>query len=72
MTSFAQDIAPLFRDKDVASMKWSFDLHDYEDVKENADDILETVASGSMPCDESWPDARVAVFRSWIAEDFPA
>ncbi len=72
MTSFATDIAPLFREKDVASMKMMFDLHDYDDVKENADDILETVESGSMPCDDTWPAEKVQVFRSWMTEGFPA
>lgn len=72
MTSFATDIAPLFRDKDVAAMKMMFDLSDYADVKENADGILETVESGSMPCDETWPPEKVEVFRSWVTEGFPA
>ena len=72
MTSFARDITPLFRDKDVAAMTMMFDLHDYEDVKENADDILESVAGGSMPCDEAWPADRVELFRTWIAEGCPA
>ncbi len=71
MTSFAADIAPLFREKDVASMKWMFDLHDYGDVKENADGILETVESGSMPCDETWPAEKVSLFQAWITEGFP-
>lgn len=71
MTSFAADIAPLFRDKDVASMKKMFDLHDYEDVKENADGILETVETGSMPCDETWPTEKVSLFQAWISEGFP-
>lgn len=71
MTSFATDIAALFRDKDVASMKMMFDLHDYNDVKGNADGILETVESGSMPCDEAWPDEKVQLFRTWMTEGFP-
>ena len=72
MTSFAADIVPLFRDQDVAAMQFMFDLHDYDDVRENADGILETVATGSMPCDENWSDDRVATLRAWIAEDCPA
>jgi len=72
VTSFAADIAPLFRDQDVAAMLFKFDLHDYDEVRENADGILETVEAGSMPCDESWPEDRVATLRAWIAEDFPA
>lgn len=72
MPSFAADIAPLFRDQDVSAMAFMFDLHDYEDVRANATGILETVQDGSMPCDESWPADRVAVFARWIDEDFPA
>jgi hypothetical protein len=71
MTSFAKDIKPLFREKDVAAMTFMLNLHDYEDVKENADDVLEAVQAGSMPCDESWPADRVDVFRTWMSEDFP-
>ena len=54
MTSFAADVRPLFRDKDVQSMKSMFDLSRYQDVKNNADGILATVAKGSMPCDQTW------------------
>jgi hypothetical protein len=71
MTSFANDIAPLFRQSDRAAMSWMFDLTDYDDVKANADAILEVVESGSMPCDEVWPEDRVAVFRSWTVEGCP-
>lgn len=72
MTSFAADIAPLFRDQDVGAMKMMFDLHDYDDVMENADAILETVEAGSMPCDQTWPADHVQLFRSWIGEGMPA
>lgn len=72
MTSFASDVAPLFRDQDVAAMTFMFDLHDYDDVRDNADDILEAVVAGTMPCDESWSDAKVEVFRAWVDEGFPA
>jgi hypothetical protein len=71
MTSFASDIRPLFRDRDVQSMRSHFDLSAYEDVKDNADDILATVADGSMPCDQSWSDDQVSLLRAWIAEGFP-
>jgi hypothetical protein len=53
-------------------MRFLFDLHAYDDVKEHAAGILETVEDGSMPCDEPWPEDRVAVFRAWIDEGFPA
>ena len=68
MPSFAADIRPLFRDRDVRRM--TFDLADYEDVKANADGIYERLADGSMPCDGAWPADRVALFRRWIDEGF--
>lgn len=71
MTSFATDIRPLFRDKDVQSMKSMFDLSRYKDVRDNADDILKTVETGSMPCDQTWSPERVATLRAWISEGFP-
>lgn len=64
--SFARDIAPLFREGDVESMLFAFDLREYEDVRENADEIHERLEDGTMPCDEEWPSDRVALFRAWI------
>jgi hypothetical protein len=64
--SFAADIAPLWREKDVESMLFAFDLRSYEEVRENAAEILERLEEGSMPCDQEWPEERVAVFRTWI------
>lgn len=71
MSSFANDIRPLFREKDVKSMTFMFDLSSYEDVKEHADGILETVDNGSMPCDGQWTPEQVAVLRGWISDGFP-
>jgi hypothetical protein len=64
--SFETDVRPLFRDEDRDAMEYVFDLHSYEDVRTNAEIIHERLADGSMPCDEEWPEERVAVFRSWI------
>ena len=72
MTSFAADIAPLFRLKDVRAMKSRFDLSDHEDVRGHAQAVLDTVADGSMPCDASWSNERVALLRAWLAEGCPA
>ena len=47
-TSFAKDIRPLFRAKDINAMKKAFDLSDYEDVRSHADAILGKVSAGSM------------------------
>jgi hypothetical protein len=66
--SFATDIRPLFRDKDVDEMQFAFDLSQYEDVKDNAQGIYDRLADGSMPCDEPWPAERIALFRQWLDE----
>ena len=66
--SFAKDIRPLFRTKDINSMKKAFDLSNYDDVRSHADAILGRVSAGSMPCDGSWPKEQVDVFRRWVDE----
>jgi hypothetical protein len=64
--SFAADIRPLFREKDVRSMARHFDLTSYEDVSTVADRILGRLRSGSMPCDGEWPLEQVDLFEQWI------
>jgi hypothetical protein len=64
--SFAQDIRPLFRDRDVESMARFFDLSSYDDVKAHADRIYARVSQGSMPCDAAWPQENTALFRQWM------
>jgi hypothetical protein len=49
--SFAGDIRPLFRDRDIQSMKFAFGLASYEDVRTHADAIYAALAAGQMPCD---------------------
>jgi hypothetical protein len=68
---FETHIRSLFREKDHSSMQFAFDLWAYGDVKEHAGDILERVANGTMPCDETWPPERIAVFRSWVESGMP-
>ncbi len=70
--SFAQDIKPLFREEDRDAMSYIFDLWDYNDVSANADMILERIEDGSMPCDEEWPEERIALLRRWIDAGKPA
>jgi hypothetical protein len=70
--SFAKDIKPLFRDKDRASMKKTFDLWSYDDVSKNADKILDRVRAGTMPCDGAWPEDRVDLFARWVQGGKPA
>ncbi len=64
--SYAVDVKPLFRERDRAAMTFMFDLWDYEDVKENADAILEATAAGEMPCDGAWSAEQVGTLRRWI------
>lgn len=70
--SFAQDIKPLFREKDRESMEFAFDLWNYQDVRRHAQMILERLTEGSMPCDGEWPQEQVAEFRRWIEGGMPA
>lgn len=70
--SFATDIRPLFRDKDVTEMRdvSGLDLASYEQVRDSADAIYEQVESGWMPCDLRWSDQQIALFKRWIDEGF--
>jgi hypothetical protein len=65
--SFATDIRPLFRDRDVNAMKRHFDLSNYSDVTSHSEPILARLKNGSMPCDGAWPVERVELFKRWIA-----
>lgn len=64
--SFEKHIKPLFREEDQKAMDFSFDLWDYDDVKDNSTAILAEVEGGGMPCDGAWPEDRIALFRSWV------
>jgi hypothetical protein len=72
--SFAHDIQPMFREKDIQAMKdaSNFDLSKYEDVKARAPDIYEQVSDGSMPCDGAWSAQQIATFKQWIDEGMDA
>ena len=70
--SFAQDIKPLFREDDRDAMKYAFDLWEYGDVLNQAENILERLEDGSMPCDGEWPEEQIELFRRWIAAEKPA
>lgn len=69
---FARDIRPLFRETDRESMQFAFDLWSYDDVRTHAQDILERLTDGSMPCDGEWSEDQVALFRRWIEAAMPA
>lgn len=70
--SFATEIRPLFRDKDIAEMidVMNLDLASYEAVRESADAIYGQLASGWMPCDTPWSEEQVALFKRWMDDGF--
>jgi hypothetical protein len=72
--SFEQDLRPLFRERDRATMLSvaKFDLWECEDVTEHSEAILGRLDDGSMPCDLPWPADQVELFRRWIEAGKPA
>ena len=64
--SFQRDIRPLWRERDVKSMSFAFDLSSYDDVRDNAEAIYERLDAGTMPCDGAWPAEDVNRFRAWM------
>jgi hypothetical protein len=69
--TYEQNIRQLFRDRDIQSMSFAFDLSSYDDVRANAEAIYEKLAAGSMPCDGPWPAEDVERFRTWIDNGSP-
>jgi hypothetical protein len=69
--SFERDIKPLFRPSDRESMRSSFDLWAYEDVKDHADDIVRVLENGIMPCDGAWPEDQVGTLKAWVEAGTP-
>jgi hypothetical protein len=70
--TYERDIKPLFRERDRESMMSHFDLWSYDDVRDNAQPILQVLRGGSMPCDGAWPEAQVELFERWTDEGMPA
>ena len=68
---YGRDIRPLFREKDVSSMSFAFDLQSYDDVRANANGILAKLSDGSMPSDGAWPEEKVELFRNWVDAGCP-
>jgi CDGSH-type Zn-finger protein/truncated hemoglobin YjbI/ferredoxin len=64
--SFENHIKPLFRSRDQQSMKFAFDLWSYDDVKANAQAILDRLDKGTMPCDGAWPPEQITAFERWL------
>lgn len=69
---FERDIRPLFREIDREEMDYIFDLWSYDDVRAHAENILDRLADGTMPCDGEWPEEQIDLFRRWIDAGMPA
>ena len=69
--TYEQNIRQLFRDRDIQSMSFAFNLSSYDDVRANAEAIYKKLADGSMPCDGRWPAEDVERFRAWIDNGSP-
>ncbi len=70
--SFERDIRPLFRELDREEMNYVFDLWSYNDVRTHAENILDRLSDGSMPCDGEWPEEQIDLFRRWMDAGMPA
>jgi len=69
--SYAADIRPLFRDEDIGCMADYFNLGNYQDVVNNADDIIAHLTGAvnpPMPPDGPWPAEKIALFQRWMAD----
>jgi Ferritin-like len=71
--TWANGISQLFSPMDIAHMKFLFNLADYNDAKNHADEILDAVSGKRMPQlpEGSWTDARISLFNQWKDNDFP-
>ena len=69
-SSFARDIRPMFRQNDINEMKEiaDFDLSDYRDVLDRANNIYARLVDGTMPCDGAWSEEKVEQFKRWMDE----
>jgi hypothetical protein len=73
-TSFARDIRPLFRVKDVQHMSFNgVDLDTYDGARGDAAKIVDKVRAGLMPPrpDQPWTKPQVDLVDRWIKEGFP-
>ncbi|MBE8989331.1 ferritin-like domain-containing protein [Nostoc sp. LEGE 12450] len=75
--TWTNGISQLFSPMDVAHMRrqpfFPVNLGDYEDVKSNADAILDTVSFNRMPKlpEGPWTEARINLFKQWKDSNFP-
>jgi hypothetical protein len=63
---YEKDIKPLFTPTDKDHMEFMLDLWSYDDVKNSADEILDSLSNGRMPPGKPWPTDKVDLFKQWI------
>jgi hypothetical protein len=74
MTSFADDIRPLFIQEDIEHMLGvdrTLNLGDYDAVKARANDIYRQVSFRNMPPGRPWAQDQVDMFKKWMDENYP-
>jgi len=77
LTSFQEDIRPLFTDRDIHAMSKAFNLASYDDVKGHAAiiyDRIRGIGGAVMPPpprgEGPWPQAYIELFAQWIADGY--
>jgi hypothetical protein len=76
-TSFARDIAPLFRLKDTQHMQFArgMDLSSHDVVRTSAEKIAGRLKSDREPMppppDQRWTPTQIELFERWVAEGCP-
>jgi hypothetical protein len=68
VVGYEADIKPLFNETDQDHMLFMFDLWSYDDVKDNADDIYDSVSHKRMPKPPlpPWTQDQMDLFKAWI------
>jgi hypothetical protein len=78
LTSFQEDIRPLFTERDIHAMSKAFNLASYEDVKARAGiiyDRIRGIGGAVMPPppprgEGPWPQARIELFAQWMTDGY--
>ena len=64
--TWEDNIKGLFNDGDIACMnRRGLNLSNYQDVRINAQGILDSVERGFMPPGNPWPESWIKTFRNW-------
>ena len=78
LTSFRDDILPLFTERDIRAMSKAFNLSSYDEVKAHAAaiyDRIRGIGGAVMPPppprgEGPWPQASIELFANWIADGY--